>query len=180
MVFLARFLLLRIGLRLSWGSFTLPEIQFDAKLFRLLSLHKKFWTLLLKEEMLRYLYLERNFCLTYLFTWLVKRSLGICLLGKIGLFRTLLFLLFKRRLNLNKASYDCFIKWANPGLFCLFSSISHYNFNNTNWKKQRWCAWDSNCWLHDGRRRRTMELWRPPKLCLFREWQTSEKNEKCQ
>ena len=29
-------------------------------------------------------------------------------------------------------------------LFCLFSSFSHYNFNNTNWKKCRWCAWDSN------------------------------------
>ena len=23
-------------------------------------------------------------------------------------------------------------KWANPGLFLLFSLFSHYNFNNTN------------------------------------------------
>ena len=64
-------------------------------------------------------------------------------------------------------------KWANPGLFffgcmdtfakikkcaipglcfCLFSSFSRYNFN-TNWKKCRWCAWDSNPWPQDGRRR---------------------------
>ena len=25
--------------------------------------------------------------------------------------------------------------------FCLFSSFSRYNFNNTNWKKRRCCAW---------------------------------------
>ena len=37
-------------------------------------------------------------------------------------------------------------------LFCLFSSFSHYNFNNR--KKHRWCAWDSNPGLQDGRRRR--------------------------
>ena len=44
-------------------------------------------------------------------------------------------------------------KWANPGLFCLFSSSSsHYNFNNTNWKKHRWCAGDLNPCSHDGRR----------------------------
>ena len=64
-------------------------------------------------------------------------------------------------------------KWANPGLFffgcmdtfakikkcaipglcfCLFSSFSRYNFN-TNWKKCRWCAWDSNPRPQDGRRR---------------------------
>ena len=38
--------------------------------------------------------------------------------------------------------------------FCLFSSFSNYNFNNTNWKKHRWCAWDSNPGPQDGRRRR--------------------------
>ena len=37
-------------------------------------------------------------------------------------------------------------------LFCLFSFFSHYNFN-TNWKKHRWCAWDSNPGPQDGRRR---------------------------
>ena len=37
--------------------------------------------------------------------------------------------------------------------FCLFSFFSHYNFN-TNWKKHRWCAWDSNPGPQDGRRRR--------------------------
>ena len=34
----------------------------------------------------------------------------------------------------------------------LFSFISHYNFN-TNWIKHRWCAWDSNPQLQNGRRR---------------------------
>ena len=28
----------------------------------------------------------------------------------------------------------CVFKWANLGLFCLFLSFSHYNFNQTNWK----------------------------------------------
>ena len=37
-------------------------------------------------------------------------------------------------------------------LFCLFLFFSHYNFN-TNWKKRRWCAWDSNLGLQNGRRR---------------------------
>ena len=41
-----------------------------------------------------------------------------------------------------------------PASFCLFSSFSHYNFNNTNWKKHRWCAWDSNPGPQNGRRRR--------------------------
>ena len=27
-----------------------------------------------------------------------------------------------------------FQKWDNPTSFCLFSSFSHYNFNNTKWK----------------------------------------------
>ena len=33
-----------------------------------------------------------------------------------------------------------------------FSSFSHYNLSNTNWKKHRWCAWDSNPRPQDGRR----------------------------
>ena len=36
--------------------------------------------------------------------------------------------------------------------FCLFTSFSHYNFNN--WKKHSWWAWDSNPGPQDGRRRR--------------------------
>ena len=40
-----------------------------------------------------------------------------------------------------------------PASFCLFSFFSCYNFN-TNWKKHRWCAWDSNPGPQDGRRRR--------------------------
>ena len=38
-------------------------------------------------------------------------------------------------------------------LFWLFLFFSHYNFN-INWKKHRWCAWDSNPGLQDGRHRR--------------------------
>ena len=56
------------------------------------------------------------------------------------------------RLNL-PLFFFFFLKWANPGLFCLFSFFSRYNFN-TNWKKRRWCAWDSNPGPQDGRRRR--------------------------
>ena len=41
-----------------------------------------------------------------------------------------------------------------PASFCLFLSFSHYNFNNTNWKKCRWCAQDSNLRPQDGRHRR--------------------------
>ena len=36
-------------------------------------------------------------------------------------------------------------------------SFSHYNFNNTNWKKHTLCAWDSNLGPQDGRRRRNHE-----------------------
>ena len=39
-----------------------------------------------------------------------------------------------------------------PASFCLFSFFSCYNFN-TNWKKHRLCAWDSNPGPQDGRRR---------------------------
>ena len=40
-----------------------------------------------------------------------------------------------------------------PASFCLFLFFSRYNFN-TNWKKCRWCASDSNLGLQYGRRRR--------------------------
>ena len=56
------------------------------------------------------------------------------------------------------------IRFYNMGqtrpLFRLFSSFSHSNnkysfiFNNINWKKHRWCAWDSNLELQDDRCRR--------------------------
>ena len=46
-----------------------------------------------------------------------------------------------------------FLNGPIPASFCLFSLFSHYNFNKTNWKKHRWCAWDSNLGLQDGRRR---------------------------
>ena len=48
---------------------------------------------------------------------------------------------------------NSFFKWANPGLFLfifvLFSLQIQYKL-----KKHRWCAWDSNPGLQDGRRRR--------------------------
>ena len=47
-------------------------------------------------------------------------------------------------------------------LFSLFSSFSHYNFNNTNGRKRGWCAWDSNPWPHDGRQ---SYGGRPPTSC---------------
>ena len=40
-----------------------------------------------------------------------------------------------------------------PASFCLFSLFSQYNFNNTYWKKRRWCGWDLNPGPQDGRRR---------------------------
>ena len=50
-------------------------------------------------------------------------------------------------------------KWANPGLFLfifiLFSLIIQI-------VKLRWCAWDSNPRLHNGRHRQNHVLWRPP------------------
>ena len=39
-----------------------------------------------------------------------------------------------------------------PASFCLFLFFSRHNFN-TNWKKHRWCAWDSNLGPKDGGRR---------------------------
>ena len=43
-----------------------------------------------------------------------------------------------------------------PASFCLFLFFSHYNFNNTNRKKHRWCAWDLNPGWQDGRSRRIL------------------------
>ena len=37
--------------------------------------------------------------------------------------------------------------------FRLFSSFYQSNFNNTNWKKRRWCDWVLNLGLQEGRRR---------------------------
>ena len=59
--------------------------------------------------------------------------------------------------TLLKAIWYCTIFFLKNGpitatfcLFSLFSLFSHYNFNNTNWKKHRWCAWDSNPGLQNG------------------------------
>ena len=53
--------------------------------------------------------------------------------------------------------FQSFLKYGPiPVSFCLFSffSNSNNNFNNTNWKKRRWCAWDSNPGPQEGRQRR--------------------------
>ena len=54
-----------------------------------------------------------------------------------------------------------FKKWANPDLFLFIFVLftfqfkwQIYNLNNINWKKHRWCAWDSNPGQLDGRHRR--------------------------
>ena len=46
-----------------------------------------------------------------------------------------------------------FLNGPIPVSFCLFSSFSQHNFNNTNWKKCRWCAWDSSPQPQSGRHR---------------------------
>ena len=61
--------------------------------------------------------------------------------------------------------FALYLKWADPGLFCLFSSCSHYNSNNTNWKNCRWSAWESNPWPHNLGADNTKELWGPPYAC---------------
>ena len=42
-----------------------------------------------------------------------------------------------------------FLNGPIPASFCIFSFFSHYNFY-TNWKKRRWCAWESNPGPQDG------------------------------
>ena len=52
----------------------------------------------------------------------------------------------------DRISYGFLKKWADSGLFLftfvLFSLQFQYKL-----KKHRWCAWDSNPWPQDGRRR---------------------------
>ena len=47
---------------------------------------------------------------------------------------------------------DIVKKGLIPASFLFVFVFSRYNFN-TNWKKPRWCAWDANLGLQDGRRR---------------------------
>ena len=48
------------------------------------------------------------------------------------------------------------LKWAKPGLFCLYSFLSHdkYSTNTISDKKHRWCAWNSNPGRQDGKHRK--------------------------
>ena len=43
-----------------------------------------------------------------------------------------------------------FLNGQIPASFSLISYFSHYYFNNANYKKERYCAWDSNPGLKDG------------------------------
>ena len=68
--------------------------------------------------------------------------------------------LFTRFVHEN--NFVLFLNGPSRPLFCLFSSFSHYNFNDTNWKKHR-------CVLGNQTRGRRMvgadnttELWWPP------------------
>ena len=58
-----------------------------------------------------------------------------------------------------KNALHCFLNGPIPASFCSFSSFSHHNFNNSNWKKHRWCAWDSNLGPQDGRHRWNHLAW---------------------
>ena len=56
-----------------------------------------------------------------------------------------------------------------PASFSLFSSFSHQN-SITNWKKHRWCAWDSNLGPQDGRHHQVLKVWK--KVSLY--WSQEE------
>ena len=62
-------------------------------------------------------------------------------------------ILFNRFLKVLLKVFFFFKNGPIPVSFCLFPPISLYNFNNTNWKKWRLCAWDSNPRPQDGKRR---------------------------
>ena len=57
------------------------------------------------------------------------------------------------------AAHQAFLIGQSRRLFRLFSSFSNcdnnysFNFNNINWRKHKWFAWDSNQGPQDGRRR---------------------------
>ena len=81
----------------------------------------------------------------------------------------LIFFLFEQRTSLQqsktnkKASlFPILVTVTITTSFCLFSSFSHFNFNNANWKKRRLCAWDSNPRPQNSRHMRYhYELWQP-------------------
>ena len=69
-----------------------------------------------------------------------------------------------------------FKKWSFSGLFCVFSSFSHYNFNNTYWKSLDgvlgfWTRGHSMVGADDAK-----ELWRPPKNFPFTSSSSSRNN----
>ena len=81
---------------------------------------------------------------------------------------------------------QCFFKNGPiPASFCfifvLFSfqfKWQTYHLNNINWKKHRWCAWDSNPGRQYGRRRRIHWAMAAPHLDSYRE-HSNNVNNKC-
>ena len=61
--------------------------------------------------------------------------------------------LAKKLPNIKATFVIIFLNGPILASFCLFSLFSWYNFNNTNWKKHRWSAWDMNPGPQDGRHR---------------------------
>ena len=59
------------------------------------------------------------------------------------------------RNSMKLGMHTCVKIWANP-LFLYFLSSTN---SNTNWKKGRWCAWDSNSGLQMVRTVDSTELW---------------------
>ena len=64
---------------------------------------------------------------------------------------------------------SCFLIWSNPGLFFVYS-FSYYNFNNTNWIKCTWCAWDLNHGQQICRCRRNHGAMAAANLHSFKKW----------
>ena len=70
-------------------------------------------------------------------------------------------------------------KWANPGLFRLCLSFSHYNFNDTNWK-----SIDGGLGIQTSGCRmvgadETTEIWQPPKSNPFCHKQCDQLKKQC-
>ena len=70
-------------------------------------------------------------------------------------------------LFLTQASFNLFLNGPIPASFCLFSSFFDYNINNKNWKKHRWCSWDSKPQPQDGRRRKNGAMVAPKRPSIL-------------
>ena len=68
-------------------------------------------------------------------------------------------------------TYQCRLIFSKMGqsqpLFCLFLSFSHYHFNNTHWKKCRWCDGIQTRGHRMVGANESTELWRPSTLPTY-------------